>query len=177
MIIFENFTKAVPVTPEQLKLSELGVQFTVDNTGRCWYDIVNELNKENKDDYKVLIDNDRRVVSWSKDASSIFPVDQSVVVTSKLPAGLANNNGMWKFDASAKAFVPDSSAEENSAIRWKAAELAAVSIEIDTLKDAVEVDEATESEIERLAALKKYRIELNRYDTSGGGTGKRPVKP
>lgn len=177
MIIFENFTKAVPVTPEQLKLSELGVQFTVDNTGRCWYDIVNELNKENKDDYKVLIDNDRRVVSWSKDASSIFPVDQSVVVTSKLPAGLANNNGMWKFDASAKAFVPDSSAEENSAIRWKAAELAAVSIEIDTLKDAVEEGVALDSEVERLAALKKYRIELNRYDTSSGSTAKRPVKP
>lgn len=164
MIIFNNFKSAAPVTPEQLKLSDNGVQFLVDDTGRCWYDIVNELNKDNKDEYKVVVNSDRRVVSWSKDPSSLFPVDCSVVVTNKLPPALVSNNGTWKFDANSQTFVPDTATDSTAAQRRKENELNTVSIEIDTIKDAVEEGEATEAEIERLAALKKYRIALNRVD-------------
>lgn len=177
MIIFENFTKAVPVTPEQQKLSEMGVQFTVDATGRCWYDIVNELREEHKDEYIVSVNSDRRIVGWTKDPSSVFPVDCSVVVTNKIPPALQNNNGAWKFDFKAMAIVPDTAVETNAAQRRKDSELSAVSIEIDTLKDAVEEEEATEAEIERLSALKKYRIALNRVNPEDGSSIKWPVKP
>ncbi|MEL9177733.1 tail fiber assembly protein, partial [Escherichia coli] len=41
-----------------------------------------------------------------------------------------------------------------------------VSIKISTLQDAVDMDIATDEEIEMLTKLKRYRVLLNRVDTS-----------
>ncbi|HEA1390074.1 TPA: tail fiber assembly protein, partial [Escherichia coli] len=41
-----------------------------------------------------------------------------------------------------------------------------VSIKISTLQDAIDMDIATDEEIEMLTKLKRYRVLLNRVDTS-----------
>lgn len=164
MIKFNSFTKAPPVTPEQLKLSDMGVQFIVDDTGRCWYDITKELEKDYAGQYIVEVDENRRVKGWSKDPSSMFPVGSTIVVASKLPAGLLSNLGVWKYDATTDTISPDFTANVTAVQRRKDNELTAASNEISTLKDAVEDGVATDAEIERLALLKTYRIAINRID-------------
>lgn len=177
MITFEGFKTVTPVTNEQLKLSEMGVQFLTDNTGRCWYDIIKELQAEHDGEYVIVIDDESRVRGWSKVADSLFPVDSSIVVTNKVPLALVNGNGAWKFDKASKTFIPDTSVNMSELQARKDNELYNATTEIDALKDAVEADIATEAEIERLAALKAYRIKLIRLDVSGDVPVTFPEKP
>ncbi|WP_264384079.1 tail fiber assembly protein [Siccibacter colletis] len=67
----------------------------------------------------------------------------------------------WKTDASKLK-----AAQQAEAINQKAYLLNSSSQEISTLQDAVDLEMATESEAARLLALKKYRVLLNRVDTS-----------
>lgn len=177
MIIFKNFKKVVPVTNEQLKLTEMGVQFLTDETGRCWYDIIKEIKAEHAGEYVVFIGDNNRVQGMSKEADSLFPIDGSIVVTAKLPLALVNGNGAWKFDVWAGAFIPDNSVNVSDMQSRKDNELYKATTEIDALKDAVEDGSATEAEVERLAALKTYRLALVRLDVTSEDGVEFPVKP
>lgn len=177
MIIFKNFVKVVPVTNEQLKLTEMGVQFLTDESGRCWYDIVKEIKAEHSGEYTVVIGDNNRVLGLSTEADSLFPIDSSVVVTAKLPLALVNGSGAWKFDEGTKTFIPDSSVNVSAMQSRKDNELYKATTEIDALKDAVEDGSATQAELDRLAELKAYRLALVRLDVTSEEGVEFPPKP
>lgn len=177
MIIFANFKKVTPVTNDQLKLGEMGVQFLTDEDGRCWYDIIKELKAEHDGEYVVVVGDDYRVKGWSQVADSLFPVDASIVVAKKIPLGMMNNNGYWKFDAPNRVFIPDNSFNISAMQSRKDNELYMATTEIEALKDAVEDGSATKEELERLAALKTYRLALVRLDVTSEEGVEFPPKP
>lgn len=177
MIIFKNFVKVVPVTNEQLKLTEMGVQFLTDETGRCWYDIIKEIKAEHPGEYTVVTGDNGRVLGLSKEADSLFPIDSSVVVTGKLPLAMINGNGAWKFDVWSSTFIPDTSVNVTALQSRKDNELYKATTEIEALKDAVDEGSATEDEVERLASLKSYRLALVRFDAESGTAADFPTKP
>lgn len=174
MMKFTGFKVSKPITPEQLKLSDYGVQFAVDDKGRCWYDIVKELNEKYPDQYKVYVREGGSVASFSKDASMLFPDNGDVIVTETIPAVMLSGNGTWSFNGT--AFVPDA-ADLQAAEDAKADLMAKATGVIQTLQALVDDGYATEEEAERLAALKKFRTEVLRTDISAGTTVVLPKMP
>ena len=174
MIKFKGFKVTNPATPEQVKLSDFGVQFTVDETGRCWYDIVKELADEYPEHYKVHVLVGGTVSGFTKDASMLFPFEGDVVVTDSIPTIMASGNGKWAFDGN--GFVPDAG-DIQAAEDAKADLMSKATGVIQTLQQLVDDGDATDEETERLAALKKFRTAVLRTDVSGGTSVTLPVMP
>ncbi|XAG95454.1 hypothetical protein SOI901_69 [Erwinia phage SOI901] len=174
MIKFTGFKVSAPATPEQLKLSDFGVQFAVDDTGRCWYDIVKELAEKYPEHYKVHVRDGGSVAAYSKDASTLFPHEGDIIVVDSIPVTMAAGNGYWAFNGT--SFVPDS-ADIQAAEDAKADLLAKASGVIQSIQALVDDGEATEEETERLANLKKFRTTVLRMDVSGGTSIVLPKMP
>lgn len=174
MIKYTGFKISKPATPEQLKLSDFGVQFTVDDQGRCWYDIVKELADKYPDQWKVHVLDGGSVSSYTKDASTLFPHEGSVLVVDTIPTIMASGNGYWAFNGT--SFVPDS-ADIQAAEDAKADLMSKATGVIQTLQQLVDDGDATEEETTRLAALKKFRTEVLRTDVSSGTSVALPKMP
>ena len=174
MITYSNFSEVAPATIEQLKLSDHGIKFLCDETGRCWYDIAKEITTSNPDEFVVYINSVGQVLGFTKDPSSLFPVDGSVLVTKTLPAIMMGGSGSWMYNGT--KFVPDATDTQIAEAR-KNELMANASANIQTLQDLVDMEEATFDDIERLAALKKFRIAVMRTEIDGGSATVFPSMP
>ncbi|WP_239297134.1 tail fiber assembly protein, partial [Citrobacter werkmanii] len=104
----------------------------------------------------------------SKDVSSIYPRNLSIV---EVEISTENKNvdisGGWVFDngeIKPRQYSQDELREQAEAKKTEL--LSAATAAIAPLQDAVDIDISTEAEAALLLAWKKYRVLLNRVDTS-----------
>lgn len=97
--------------------------------------------------------------------SMFFPEDMSVaeIAKSDYPEGV-QIDGAWMFNEGVIVPVPVDTVAEAEKKKRKLLNDAAVAIS--PLKDAVDLDMATDDEIAKLNALKIYRVKVNRVDVS-----------
>lgn len=141
-----------------------------DEDGVDWYECQSDYGS---DSYKVAYDNNGLIVASCQDVSSLFPVDLSVVEVESLPEGFSI--GLWVFKdgkIQPRQYTQDELREQAEA--KKAELLSAAAAEIAPLQDAVDLDMATDEEKAQLLAWKKYRVLLNRVDTSNPEWPERP---
>ncbi|MBG0696842.1 tail fiber assembly protein [Enterobacter roggenkampii] len=108
------------------------------------------------DDYKLLMNgqqNGKMIVPGKVPGKGLYPVlqDRPAVTGGKDAVANAEYDKIWRLSYATAAIAP--------------------------LQDAVDIDEATEEERNLLLSWKKYRVALNRVDTSKAPAIEWPEKP
>ncbi|NQF31043.1 tail fiber assembly protein [Enterobacter asburiae] len=167
--------KVAKLSPEELELyyvaksPEVNIVFLKDDNGNDWYLWLKTLSQETlKISFNPVT---KEIIHFSYDASAIFPINQIVVEVApeNVPdeftaAGDKALGGKFLFDSGKIIAAPvDYAAEARS---QKMALMSQANNVIATLQDAVDLDMATEEEAKSLLEWKKYRLSLNRIDTS-----------
>ncbi|MEA3824695.1 tail fiber assembly protein [Enterobacter kobei] len=156
-MIIKNFRLAGTQIIEGFSIANL-----VSEDGKDWYESQALFNT---DKLKFEFDENGVITRFSYDVSMLWPVDKSVGEIGKkyVPEGL-NENGEWVFDGKKIIPVPVdyvAQAESRKQILMNAATAA-----IAPLEDASVLGMATEEEVALLAKWQRYRVLLNRVDTS-----------
>lgn len=134
----------------------------VSEDGKDWYESQALFNA---DKLKFEFDENGVITRFSYDVSMLWPVDKSVAEIGKkyVPEGL-NENGEWMFDG--KKIIPVSVDYVALAEFKKQNLMSAATAVIAPLEDASVLGIATEEESIFLTKWQKYRVLLNRVDTS-----------
>lgn len=184
MTTLKNFVKYIP-NPEieqEKEAAEMYNQiggnalFLKDENGNDWY-----LSQKlfSKDTVKFAYDKKGVLKQINKDVSAIVPVDLSVseLAESDFPEE-ADQFGRWGFfDGKIEYIAPTTKELVAEAEYKKTILLEEASKIIAPLQDAVDLDMATDEEKTKLLEWKKYRIYLNRVDTSTAPDITWPEKP
>lgn len=167
--------KVAKLSAEELELyyiaksPQMNIVFLKDENGNDWYQWLRTLSKEK---LKVSYNPDsKEIVHFSYDASAIFPVNQIVVEIAQenvpdefTAAGEKALGGAFLFDNGKIIAAPvDYEAE---AQRKKLELINQANSVVATLQDAVDFDMATDEEVQCLTQWRKYRVLLNRVNTS-----------
>lgn len=150
-----------------------GIQYFIDEDGKDWFKSLPEFKKK----YAVAFDSNGIIRFCGDDPSRFYPVGLSVVDVDSLPEGL-NVLGGWIFDG--KNIVPRVPSEDeliSQAENEKARLMAIANNAIAPLQDAVDFGIATRDEETFLLSWKKYRVLLNRIDTTDPDIIVWPEKP
>ncbi|WPM85265.1 tail fiber assembly protein [Apirhabdus apintestini] len=151
-------------TPDNQDNEPDGVEIAYlhDENGQDWYESQPEFSG---DTMKIVYDDSGLIRSASMDVSTLWPVNASVteVKPDSVPDGFAAN-GKWQYsDGEITAIPVDYIAQAEAE---KSRLLAVATAAIAPLQDAVDLDIATDDETALLTAWKKYRVLLNRVDSS-----------
>lgn len=161
MKIFNNFT---PYEPESNDLPA-NVLFLRSDTGIDWY----EAQKEFKNDtIKVMFDSAGVICCAETDVSSLWPINCSVaeVKPEDIPSDFFIS-GRWVFNGLTIEQYQYTKEELIATAEEQKQSLMSVAADaIAPLQDAIDLGMATETENSRLLEWKKYRVLLNRIDTS-----------
>lgn len=173
MIIYTNFQ---PYKPENDEMPELNIGYLVSDEGVDWYECQSEFSDATM---KIGFDDTGIIRTYAIDVSTLWPLGLSVaeVALQDLPEGF-NGAGQWSFDG--KAVIAREYTHEEliaQANSKKQKLMAAATSAIAPLQDAIDIGEATDDEIDQLQAWKKYRVSLNRIDTSNAPDIEWPVLP
>lgn len=173
MIIHKNFQ---PYTPEVNETPELNIGYLISDEGADWYECQSEFSDATM---KIGFDATGLIRTHAIDVSMLWPVGLSVteVAIADLPDGFSGV-GQWLFDGKtviAKEYTQEELVTLANSEKQKL--MAAAATAIAPLQDAVDIDEATDAEIALLQAWKKYRVLLNRVDTSNAPDVEWPPVP
>lgn len=174
-MIYKNFSV---YTPDEIPdaLVEAKVIFLRDDAGNDWYEIREKLDS---DKIHVLFNDTGMVCSYSRNASDLWPVGLNFATAENNPEGLTLN-GQWVFNTKLMEIEPRIPTHDEiiaAAEYQKKSLMAAAMSAIGPLQDAVELDIATDEEVKLLKAWKKYRVLLNRVDTSAAPDIEWPKPP
>lgn len=135
-----------------------GVQYFSDDKGRDFYESFDLFTKK----YVVLFDKYGmvRFLVKSGDISMTYPLGLSICDLNTIPKDFDITKGPWQFDGK-KINKLDVDLAVSTSKRKKAL-LSSISSQLSVLSDAVEMDEATEEEVERYNSLRKLRLKLSR---------------
>ena len=147
--------------PEVKKFGQ-GTQYFCDDKGRDFYDSRDLFTKK----YVVLFDQYGvvRCVAPSSRVTETYPAGLSISDVNILPDDISIdvNFGVWVFNGR-KVVKADIDPSYTTA-QTKSKFMATITEKITPLKDAVEMGEATEGEVEQYNTLVRLRIKLNRID-------------
>lgn len=152
MLHLKNIVRYEPeVVPEAFE--GFGVVFFRSEDGTDFYQAVPDFQE---DTMKVLYNKDYNITGFSKDASSLYPADASLVElpSSEVPKDLALGED-FIFDPVTKKIVKDAAAILE---QEKVKGLNLAKGEIDALQDKIDTDTATDADLESMKAWKKYRV-------------------
>ncbi|MEB0352897.1 tail fiber assembly protein [Citrobacter freundii] len=166
MQFFKRFTRYHPVEGEQAELAEKhNVMFLQSEDGTDWYEAQ---KKFATDTMKLVIDDEGIIRSFSRDITTLWPVDKSVAeveyTTSFDDVWI---DGGWQYrdgKVSPRVYTQAELAEQ--AERKKSSLLAEAMAAIAPLERAVKLDIATSDEIDLLEVWERYSVMVNRVDTS-----------
>lgn len=151
-------------TPEEKSFGE--VQYFCDEKRQDFYNSREKFTKK----YVVFFDQYGIIRGFAKseDVTRLCPVGLSVIDINAIPKDFDFLRGTWKFDG--KKIVQEIVDPAFPTKVWKAFFSNKINSSITPLKDAVDLGEATEEEVEKYDALRKLRIKLNRIsdDTPPG---------
>lgn len=166
MQFFKKFTQYQPTEGKQAELAEnRNVMFLRAEDGTDWYDAQ---KKFAADTMKLVIDDNGVIRSFSRDVTTLWPVNSSVVEVEHNE--LFDNvwiDGGWQYrdgKVSPRVYTHDELVEQ--AERKKSSLLAEAESVISPLERAVRLNIATDDERARLEAWERYSIMVNRVDTS-----------
>lgn len=173
MIIHKDFQ---PYTPEVNETPELNIGYLISDEGADWYECQSEFSDATM---KIGFDATGLIRTHAIDVSMLWPVGLSVteVAIADLPDGF-NGAGQWLFDG--KAVIAREYTQEELvtlANSEKQKLMAAAASAIAPLQDAVDLGGATDAEAALLLEWKKYRVLLNRVDTSNAPDIEWPEAP
>ncbi|WP_410735101.1 tail fiber assembly protein [Citrobacter koseri] len=162
----KNLKKYTPDDAYNLFLmDEHGAEFFISDDGRDWYESQAAFLP---DTLKVAYDEAGIIRCISNDVTAIYPRDFSIVeVKATAKNKMADISGEWVFKDGKIQQRQYSQNELIGQAEAKKAELLSVATAaIAPLQDAVDLSEATEEETALLIEWKKYRVQVNRVDTS-----------
>lgn len=164
MLHLKNLTQYTPEADEEKEIAEqYNAIFWRDESGLDWYQAVTQFQS---DTFKVKYLPNGVICTIDKDAGAICPEGGSVVEMESLPDGV-DSNGNWQFiDGCITHRTYTSDELTDQAERKKQGLLAEAAKAIAPLQDAIDLGEATPEEEVRLKAWKKFRVNVNRVDTS-----------
>ena len=166
MQFFKKFTRYHPVEGEQAELAEKhNVMFLRSEDGTDWYEAQ---KKFAADTMKLVIDDEGIIRSFSRDITTLWPVDKSVAeveyTTSFDDVWI---DGGWQYrDGKVSPRVYTQAELVEQAERKKSSLLAEAMAVIAPLERAVKLDIATSDEIASLEVWERYSVMVNRVDTS-----------
>lgn len=173
---FGPFTPRLPASEsEEHMANTLGVAYLGAPDGRCWYDVIPELETECKGMHFVTVNEDKAVTAVSADASTLFPSGCYVMAVAGAPDAMVQRVGVWLFNG--KGFELDPSVGIEQARRRKASALEEATLQVSILRDAVDSGKATDNEKRLFELWRDYRIAVNRLDINEGTVMKLPAKP
>lgn len=143
-----------------------GISFISDPKGNDWYTVQ---KKFAADTLKIIYDESGLIVSASRDASALWPLSFYVAEITDIPEGftLPVPGDSWVFDGKTITVRVYSDSElTEQAAQQRANTIAAATVVIAPLQDAVELGRASDSDKARLLAWKNYRIDLDQLDIS-----------
>jgi hypothetical protein len=169
----KRFNNFVSYTPEN-NLPHVG--YLICDEGIDWYECQAQFSDET---LKIAFDKTGIICQLDPDISKLFPDKLSVseVDMNTVPEGV-NSDQKWMFDGEKiipRIYTHDELVEQ--AERKKTRLLNEAAKIIAPLQDAVDLDMATDDETARLDAWKRYRVLLNRTDTSTAPDIDWPEKP
>jgi hypothetical protein len=144
--------------PDEMPLGD-DVQYFIDEEGNDWYESLPKFKKR----YAIAFDSDGVVRFVTDDVSGIYPAELSVTDIESIPDDY-NPNENWLFDGVAITrvavdYVAQAEVE-------KSRRLVVATTTMAPLQDAVDLGIATDEEETLLDSWKKYRVMINRVDTS-----------
>ncbi|HCB1566981.1 TPA: tail fiber assembly protein [Citrobacter freundii] len=166
MQFFKRFTRYHPVEGEQAELAEKhNVMFLRAEDGTDWYEAQ---KKFATDTMKLVIDDEGIIRSFSRDITTLWPVDRSVVeVEYSTSFDDVWIDGGWQYrDGKVSPRVYTQAELVEQAERKKSSLLAEAMAAIAPLERAVKLDIATSDEIASLEVWERYSVMVNRVDTS-----------
>ncbi|WP_323835082.1 tail fiber assembly protein [Photorhabdus africana] len=171
----KNFSQYTPDSKQARKIIEdFNAIYLKSEDGQDWYECQKSFNP---DTIKVMYDFNNIIRSISGDVSAFNPDGMSVAEVSNLPDS-CDTSGKWQYING--AIVPRNYTKGElvaQAERRKEELLALASNTIAPLQDAVDLDEVTLEEIERLKAWKKYRMQANRINPTIAPDIEWPAQP
>lgn len=140
------------------------VVYHVDEEGRDWY----ELQLTFRDDtIKVGYNPQGLVCTVSQHVYALCPTGLSIVEVESLPENFVLEYGAYEYlNGEVVPRIPTNEEVATAADERRKQLMSAISVELATLEDIAASGTATEKELNRLAALKQYRIALMRLDTT-----------
>lgn len=166
MQFFKRFTRYHPVEGEQAELAEKhNVMFLRAEDGTDWYEAQ---KKFATDTMKLVIDDEGIIRSFSRDITTLWPVDKSVAeVAYTTSFDDVWIDGGWQYrDGKVSPRVYTQAELVEQAERKKSSLLAEAMAVIAPLERAVKLDIATSDEIASLEVWERYSVMVNRVDTS-----------
>ena len=159
------------LSEQQKELADkFNVRFLVDDDGVDWYELQKQFGEST---WKIAFNPAGRVVAFSQDASSLFPLGVSVLECAELPPGVSVTES-WYVDLKTLVIYRN---EVELAERQRAELINAVTQQLLPLQQAREDDDITAAESEALTALTGYRRELRRLDVSNAPNIQWPTPP
>ncbi|EAR6584307.1 tail fiber assembly protein [Salmonella enterica] len=148
--------------PEHMPFGE-NIQYFIDENGLDFYNSIDTFKLK----YKLCIHPDTKVIhSASEDISTLYPAGFDIVESDSLPY---DDIISGKYQFVDNKIIPRTYNEvELTQITnaEKSKKLKLANEKIRPLQDAVDLGIATDEEIQKLGAWKRYRVEINRIDTS-----------
>ncbi|EPH3362758.1 tail fiber assembly protein [Citrobacter freundii] len=162
----KNLKKYIPDDENsQLLIKEHNVEFYISEDGRDWYESQATFSP---DTLKIAYDEAGVIRSISRDVSSIYPRNLSIV---EVEINTENKNvdisGCWVFDngeIKPRQYSQEELLEQAEAKKTELLSAAAASIA--PLQDAVDEGMATAAETAALSEWKKYRVRVMRVNTT-----------
>lgn len=145
-----------------------------------WYEYQSTLSS---DKYKLMVDINDFVISATKDASALFPENCKIVEIEEIPIDFFDKPGRWKYKENKIIYLDDNYFDEQLAktsegrTLLKNRFLGEAGKIIAPLQDAVELEMATEKEMQILKRWKKYRVLINRINPLDDRYDEWPQKP
>lgn len=162
----KNLKKYTPDDEDSLFLmNEHGAEFFISDDGRDWYKSQSDFLPNT---LKVAYDEAGIIRCISNDVSTIYPRDFSIVeVKTTSKNKMPDISGEWVFkDGKIQPRQYSQNELIEQAETKKAELLSAAAAAIAPLQDAVDIGMATNEETALLLEWKKYRVQVNRVDTS-----------
>lgn len=177
MMHLKNISIGNAKTAEQYQLTRrVGVIWLYSEEGKNWYE---EQKNFSPDTLKIAYDTKGIIVCIDKDVSAINPTGLSVVELPNITANRrADASGHWMYqDGQVIKRIYTREELVSQAEAEKVRLLAEATTPMAPLQDAVDIDRATEAETALLLEWKKYRVALNRIDTSKAPVIDWPIPP
>lgn len=164
MINLKNFTKYKPEDPEKQEIeNSIKAIFLQSEDGQDWYECQKSFSELTS---KVMYDSGGVIRAITHDISSLYPEGKSVAEVEELPESVSID-GQWIFQDGQVLPKTLTDAERQLVESKKKTEyLQLADWHINTLSDAVEFGMATETEATLLIEWRKYRVLINRIDTT-----------
>ncbi|CFQ59625.1 bacteriophage protein [Yersinia frederiksenii] len=158
---YKNLTISAQIYDPELSGT---VIFHVDEEGRDWYELQQTFREETT---KIGYNDEGLVCTVSKHVYALCPTGLSIAEVESLPDNFVLEYGAYEyFNGEVIPHIPSNDEIVIASDERRRQLISHISVELATLQDAVDRNDATAGELNRLVALKAYRLALYRLDVS-----------